>query len=81
MTMNRNNGREETGESLVVDFESTHFVGTMMLRIKQACMNKNVKYKKFESESYFAGKKRRFQLCVKGRFKTPLPMSQCVTGR
>jgi Protein of unknown function (DUF1769) len=76
-----NNGKEKDGESLVIDFESTHFIGTMMLRIKQACNNKNIAYNDDEDQSYFAGKKRKFQAVVKGRFKTPLPMSDCVTGQ
>jgi hypothetical protein len=71
---------EKQGESLVVDFESTHFVGTMMLRIKQASKIAGVNYSDDDGQSYFAGKKRRFQVVVKGRFKTPLAMSQCVTG-
>jgi hypothetical protein len=63
-----NNGKEEPGESLVVDFESTHFVGTMLMRTQQA---KAVVVPGFQEEqeannmeekkSYFDGKKRKFQ--------------------
>jgi hypothetical protein len=73
-----NTGSEAKGESLVIDFESPHFVGTLLMRIKQAPKNKTVEY---QSSSYFDQKKRKFQAIVKGRFKTPLPMSQCVTGQ
>ena len=73
-----NNGSEVPGDSLVVDFESTHFVGTLLLRIKQA---KRIKDTKYIDQSYFEGKKRKFQAVVKGRFRTPLPMSETVTGQ
>jgi hypothetical protein len=73
-----NTGSESKGESLVIDFESPHFVGTLLMRIKQAPKSKTVEY---QSSSYFDKKKRNFQAIVKGRFKTALPMSQCVTGQ
>ena len=73
-----NTGSEAEGESLVIDFESSHFIGTLLMRIKQAPKSKNVEY---QSSSYFDKKKRKFQSIIKGRFKTPLPMSQCVTGQ
>jgi hypothetical protein len=73
-----NTGSEVKGESLVIDFESPHFVGTLLMRIKQAPKSKNVEY---QTSSYFDKRKRKFQAIVKGRFKTPLPMSQCVTGQ
>lgn len=81
-----NNGSEAPGESLVIDFESTHFVGSLLMRIKQAKNHKaersgQVEPTKYVDTSYFDGKKRRFQAVVKGRFKTPLPMSETVTGQ
>ncbi|KAL3940699.1 MAG: hypothetical protein SGARI_000872 [Bacillariaceae sp.] len=72
------NGKEEKGNSLVVDFESKYFVGTLLLRIKQA---KEVDGTEYGEESYFDGKKRKFQAVVRGRFKSQLSMSQCVTGQ
>lgn len=73
-----NTGAELSGESLVIDFESNHFVGTILMRIKEA--SPNVKESQSD-ESYFDGKKRRFQAIVKGKFKTPLSFSKCVTGQ
>jgi len=71
-----NNGREIKDETLVVDFESNHFIGTLLLRIKQVSQleNKNTR-------DYFANRKRRFQAVVKGCFRTPLSMSRCITGQ
>lgn len=74
-----NCGSEAPGDSLVVDFESTHFVGTMLMRIKQAKRLENSTT--YSEQSYFDGKKRKFQAVVKGRFRTPLPMSEAVTGQ
>jgi len=64
-----NNGHEKPGKSLVVDFETPIFVGTLLARIrgaKQVGSSKN-----YDTESYFDGKKRTFQVLVKGRFKLP----------
>jgi hypothetical protein len=93
-----NNGREVEGESIVVDFESIHFVGTLLLRIKQvppvpvprgrdekSCSNEDesnaCQDDRNSQRDYFANKKRKFQAVIKGRFKTPLSMSRCVTGQ
>lgn len=74
-----NCGCEALGESLVIDFESTHFVGTLLLRIKQAKSSHNTQPS--DHPSYFDGKKRKFQAIVKGRFLHPLPMNETVTGQ
>ena len=73
-----NNGSEVPGQCLVIDFESDHFIGTLLMRIKQAPRMETVEYR---DTSYFDGKKRVFQAIVEGKFKTPLPMSHCVTGQ
>jgi hypothetical protein len=65
----------------VIDFESTYFSGTVLLRIKQAPENRKGCHTRYRSESYFDGKKRKFQVIITGRFKSPLPMSRCVTGQ
>lgn len=84
-TLPINNGREVAGESVVVDFESKHFVGTLLLRIKQAPSRQRGKDEISHDENgksdYFANKKRKFQVVIKGRFKKDLPMSRCVTGQ
>lgn len=73
-----NTGAEAPGKSLVVDFETKLFVGTMLMRIRQAPPAEPANQ---TSTSYFDGKKRRFQAIIKGRFKRELSMSQCVTGQ
>jgi hypothetical protein len=88
-----NNGTEPKGESLVIDFESTNFGGTLLLRIQQApppplSSNMNLQNDGASATatnssipSYFHGKKRRFQAVVRGRFRQPIPMAQTVTGQ
>ena len=53
-----NNGTEVSGDSIVVDFESSHFLGTMLLRIKDT---PQLELSSYQDKSYFDGKKRRFQ--------------------
>lgn len=77
-----NTGKEEKGKALVIDFESSHFVGTFMMRIKDIPSVASTTASKSETnEDYFNNRKRRLQGIVKGKFKTPLRMSECVTGQ
>jgi hypothetical protein len=76
-----NTGRETPGNSLVIDFESTHFVGTVLFRIKDIPPPPFNKGESLGTHCYFDGKKRKFQAVIKGKFKTPLSMSECVTGQ
>ena len=68
-----------------MDFESNHFVGTLLIRIKGVIpAEQNFTTTPSEAAAttgYFDNRKRRFQGIVKGKFKTPLPMSECVTGQ
>ncbi|KAL7533285.1 hypothetical protein ACHAXR_005143 [Thalassiosira sp. AJA248-18] len=84
-TLPINNGLEKPGECLVVDFESDHFIGTAMLRVKNVCDPLNTDNNKAQhgsSSYYFHNRKRTFQGIVRGRFKSPgIPMSECVTGQ
>lgn len=73
-----NCGKEVSGGCLVVDFESTHFEGSLLVRIKGAKTHKGFKY---QTDSYFDGKKRTFSAVVRGKFKNRLSMSHCFTGQ
>jgi Protein of unknown function (DUF1769) len=73
-----NTGAECPGRSLVVDFESKYFVGTILLRIRDA-IPLDPQYQTMTS--YFDGKKRSFQVRIQGQFKQELSMSQCFTGQ
>jgi len=76
-----NNGMEAPGRSLVVDFESNHFVGTLLMRIRDTQPAETDAPQSDSDGGYFKKRKRRFQGIVKGKFKTALPMSECVTGQ
>ena len=75
-----NNGKEPPGKSLVVDFESALFVGTLLMRVKDAPV---IDTDTPQTEtSYFDGRKRKFQVVIQGRFRQEgIPISECVTGQ
>lgn len=75
-----NTGTERPGRSLVIDFETPLFVGTVMVRVLDVPRPTTID-EDYQSASYFDGKKRRFQVAIKGKFIKPLPMSRCVTGQ
>jgi hypothetical protein len=76
-----NTGREKPGKSLVIDFESPYFVGSLLMRIRDIPPVNDASDYTEDGTSYFDGKRRKFQATVKGKFKTPLKMSECVTGQ
>jgi hypothetical protein len=76
-----NTGREKPGKSLVIDFESPHFVGSLLMRIRDIPPVNDASDYTEDGTSYFDGKRRKFQATVKGKFKTPLNMSECMTGQ
>lgn len=80
-----NNGQELPGKSLVVDFEAPLFVGTLLMRVAGAAtvdLKESSSTSKQTSASYFDGKKRKFQVVIKGRFRQEgIPVSDCVTGQ
>jgi hypothetical protein len=88
-TLPINNGHEQTGKCLVIDFETDLFIGTAMLRVrnipapllKSSHSKHDAIYSKNNSY-YFSKKKRTFQATVRGQFKQQgIPMSECVTGQ
>mmetsp|Transcript_25768 Transcript_25768/g.38308 ORF Transcript_25768/g.38308 Transcript_25768/m.38308 type:complete len:420 (-) Transcript_25768:354-1613(-) len=82
-TLPINNGKEQPGKTLVVDFETNLFMGTAMIRI-QDCKPVSVggAIPEPTEEGYFDGKKRTFQAVVRGKFLEPgIPMSECITGQ
>ena len=74
-----NNGNEEEGKALVVDFETALFVGTILVRIRnsEGTTPENVN----QESGYFAEVNRHYQAVIQGRFrKEGIPMVECVTG-
>ena len=75
-----NNGNELPGQSLVVDFESNLFIGTLLLRIRNSKGTTPVPYD--DSFGYFSGMNRRYQTVVRGMFKKDgIAMTDCITGQ
>jgi hypothetical protein len=73
-----NNGNESRGESLVADFETALFRGTLLLRLRHA--EGTTQTPSDDSQGYFAGKPFRYQAIVRGRFTSELPYTHLVTG-
>lgn len=82
-----NSGHEPPGKSLVIDFESPLFVGTLLMRVAGAVRvvveeSAPQTIAPVVSTDYFGGKKRKFQVLIQGRFRHgDIPMSECVTGQ
>lgn len=75
-----NNGNEEVGKTLVVDFESDLFQGTLQMRIRYAQGTNREPYN--DSFGYFSGLNRHYQCVIQGRFKRDdIPMTRCVAGQ
>jgi hypothetical protein len=73
-----NNGNEEPGHSLVIDFESDLFEGSLLVRLRYAEGTTPEPYD--DSKGYFKGVNRRYQALVRGRFKKSIPFTEMVTG-
>ncbi|KAL7581744.1 hypothetical protein ACA910_022281 [Epithemia clementina (nom. ined.)] len=73
-----NNGNEAPGESLVADFESELFEGTLLLRMRATHGTTSKPYN--DDFGYFHGMNRRYQAVVQGRFKKAIPITHCMTG-
>jgi len=82
-----NNGNEEKGKSLVVDFRSNCFAGTMLIRVSdiEPILIGEIENKKIKDEnktSYFHSRKRTFQTIIQGYFlNNNYPMSSSMTGQ
>ena len=73
-----NNGNEDIGKALVTDFESDHFEGTLLLRLRYSQGTTPEPYN--DKMGYFRGMNRRYQAVVRGRFKKHIPLTELKTG-
>lgn len=77
-----NDGTEPLGRTLVVDFESDLFEGTMQLRIRNAKRLKGTPKTNELETGYFKGLNRHYQCVVRGRFKRQgIPMIHTYSGQ
>lgn len=75
-----NNGNEPMGKTLVIDFESECFQGTLQVRIRHSNGTTVERYD--DSQGYFHGFNRQYQSIVQGRFKKEgIPMIRCKAGQ
>lgn len=77
-----NDGNEVAGQTLVTDFESNLFEGTIQLRIRNAKIGQGeLRTEELES-GYFHGLNRHYQCIIQGRFKRQgIPMIHTFSGQ
>ena len=73
-----NNGCEHEKESLVVDFDTPVFEGTLLFRIRGAAGTTQEPYQ--DNKGYFSDKIIRYQAVLRGQFKTSVAFSDLQTG-
>mmetsp|Transcript_17427 Transcript_17427/g.25165 ORF Transcript_17427/g.25165 Transcript_17427/m.25165 type:complete len:614 (-) Transcript_17427:63-1904(-) len=73
-----NNGNEKKGESLVIDFVSNVFEGSLLVRLRHT--NGTTRSAYDDNSGYFKGVNRRYQVVVQGRPLREIPMTDCYTG-
>lgn len=74
-----NNGNEKEGESLMVDFETPLFEGTLLCRLRDT--HGTTRDTDADDETgFFAGKQIRYQAVLQGRFRQPVSFAHLVTG-
>jgi hypothetical protein len=79
MIMPINNGKELPGESLVSDFESELFIGTILVRLKD-CHGTTIPNVREQTNGYFHNLHRRYQVVIRGQFKQSFPWTECIAG-
>ena len=72
-----NNGKEKPLHSWVIDFESDFFMGTALFRIRGS---KGWGDSQCSDQDYFANYGRKFQMVIRGRFKSKVHMTDCHSG-
>jgi hypothetical protein len=73
-----NNGNEPAGDSLVADFETSLFQGTVLLRLRHS--DGTTATPSDDTKGFFAGVPFRYQAIVRGQFKADLPLTDLVFG-
>ena len=73
-----NNGNEAKGKSLVADFETSLFRGTLMLRLRHS--EGTTSHPSDDKQGFFAGVPFRYQAVIRGQFRTEIPFTELLTG-
>jgi hypothetical protein len=73
-----NNGNEPQGKSLVTDFETDLFQGSLLVRIRNTEGTCEEAYD--DNKGYFKGMNRRYQVVIRGKFKKNIPLTECLSG-
>lgn len=73
-----NNGNEAPGKSLLADFESPLFRGTILVRLRHAEGTTERPYN--DDEGYFCGMHRRYQIVIRGKFREAVNWTDLTAG-
>jgi Protein of unknown function (DUF1769) len=73
-----NNGNEPENESLVVDFKSNLFEGTILLRLRHSNGSTTTPYN--DEKGYFAGVNRQYQVVIQGSPLKELSFNDLMSG-
>ena len=77
-----NNGKEHPSHIRVIDFETELFAGTALFRIRGCNGWKSDEDSVCESTThdYFSKQNRKFQMVLRGKFKSKVIMADCMSG-
>ena len=77
-----NNGKEHPSNTRVIDFETNLFAGTALFRIRGCNGWKSAGDSGCDSTThdYFAKQNRKFQMVIRGQFKSKVIMADCMSG-
>lgn len=77
-----NNGKEHPSNVRVIDFETKLFAGTALFRIRGCNGWKSAGDVGCDSSThdYFANQNRKFQMVIRGKFKSKVIMADCMSG-
>ncbi len=78
-----NNGKEHPSNVRVIDFETKLFAGTALFRIRGCSgwkMEGNRVCDSTTTHDYFAKQNRKFQMVIRGKFKSAVIMADCMSG-
>jgi hypothetical protein len=77
-----NNGKEHPSNVRVIDFETKLFAGTALFRIR-GCNGWKMEGNSVcdsTTHDYFAKQNRKFQMVIRGKFKSTVIMADCMSG-
>jgi hypothetical protein len=73
-----NNGNEQEGKAIAIDFESNLFQGSLLLRLR--FVQGTTPHKYDDRQGFFANRALRYQAIIRGKFTRQIPFTSLTTG-